>query len=158
MTAPERVGRPDDAATAELEPVLEAFHRHHPKASDEMLRRSYQLAAEITSTKNQIQECTRFGMIPVRKDILSDMSMMFGGGWITQIYSVSFQQLMHNKSTVVPVNPNFDKIGALYLDAWFDIVVGKNWSGSQGQPDRAHIAKVIETAYATKAESILGRR
>jgi hypothetical protein len=40
---------------------------------------SYALARHITSPEIQMQEANRFGMIPVRKDILGDMAMMFGG-------------------------------------------------------------------------------
>ena len=67
-------------------------------------RLSYRLARYITSTKSQLKDCSRFGMIPVRKDILSDMSMLFGEGWITEIYETSFKQLMNNGSAVLPAN------------------------------------------------------
>lgn len=118
---------------------------------------SYRLAQRITSTDNQIQGCTRFGMIPVRKDILSDMSMMFGGGWITEVYQTSFQQLMHNQNSVVPTNPAFGKISDLYLDAWFDIVVGKNWPAGAVEPRPAAIRSTLESKYAPQALNLLGR-
>ncbi|MBD3421044.1 MAG: extracellular solute-binding protein [Chitinivibrionales bacterium] len=118
-------------------------------------RQSYSLARHITSTRNQMQGCSRFGMIPVRKDILSDMSMMFGGGWITQVYEVSFKQLMHNKFTVVPSNPHFDAISQLYLDAWFDIVVGQNWSADKKTPDWNYIKDLLSDRYAPHATAML---
>ena len=37
--------RPDDAVIAELGPVLEAFRRHHPQASDSIIHRAYDIAA-----------------------------------------------------------------------------------------------------------------
>jgi len=116
---------------------------------------SFELATHITGTTNQIQECTRFGMIPVQKDILGDMSMMFGGGWITQIYETSFRQLMHNRHTVIPGNKFFNDIAALYLDAWYDIVVNKNWSEGDSAPDRHYIGERISNIYAEKASNIL---
>jgi ABC-type glycerol-3-phosphate transport system substrate-binding protein len=115
---------------------------------------SYQLARHITSAQNQIQECSRFGMIPVRKDILSDMSMLFGGGWVTDIYETSFRQLMENKKTTLPNHPRFDKISNMYLDAWFDIVVGKNWSADKSKPDRTYIKSIINTIYGPRVAEL----
>jgi ABC-type glycerol-3-phosphate transport system substrate-binding protein len=120
-------------------------------------RESYKLAMHITSTKMQIQECTRFGMIPVRKDILSDVSMMFGGGWITRVYETSFKQLMLNNNVVVPTNPHFDAISNCYLDAWYDIIVNRNWSADKKTPQRSYIQDVIGGTYAPRAAGILGR-
>jgi hypothetical protein len=116
---------------------------------------SYALARHITGTKNQIQECSRFGMIPVRKDILGDMSMMFGGGWITQVYEASFNQLTLNKSTVIPANAAFDKINGVYIDAWYDIVVGKNWSVDKKLPLRDFVSNVLSSKYAPAAQTYL---
>jgi ABC-type glycerol-3-phosphate transport system substrate-binding protein len=118
---------------------------------------SVKLAEHITSTNNQIQGCTRFGMIPVRKDILSDMSMMFGGGWITRVYETSFTQLMHNKNTTVPVNPRYSDIANLYLDAWYDIVVQKNWSEDNSPPSLEYIAELLRLKYQPRADAILQR-
>jgi hypothetical protein len=117
-------------------------------------RASYRLARHITSTENQIQGCSRFGMIPVRKEILSDISMLFGGGWVSSIYDVSFRQLMHNKYTVLPYSPNFDKIRDLYIGAWFDIVARGNWSQDRGVPSRAHIAYLLKNKYAAKVSML----
>lgn len=118
-------------------------------------RASYRLARHITSTENQIQGCSRFGMIPVRKEILSDISMLFGGGWVSGIYDVSLRQLMNNKYTVLPYSPNFDQIRNLYIDAWFDIVVNHNWSQDREIPMRAHIAYLLKNTYSPKARSLL---
>jgi ABC-type glycerol-3-phosphate transport system substrate-binding protein len=116
---------------------------------------SYELARHITSTKNQVQGCSRFGMIPVRKDILSDISMLFGGGWITNVYDVSLKQLMHNKYTVLPYNPNFDSIRNLYLDAWFEIVVNRQWAGMGDIPNRDYIGNLLEGKYAQAVKQYL---
>lgn len=117
-------------------------------------RASYRLARFITSTENQIQECTRFGMIPVRKDILSQMSMMFGGGWITHIYDTSFRQLMENKHTTIPSSEHFESVSEAYLAAWYDIVVDGNWSPAGNLPQRDHIEQVLR-AYQNKVAMVL---
>jgi hypothetical protein len=117
---------------------------------------SYRLARYITGTKSQINECSRFGMIPVRKDLLGDMPLLFGGGWITQIYETSLRQLMNNGSTTLPANANIDKIGNIYLDAWYDMVVGKNWSPDKQAPQWEYVKQIIETNYAPQAAKALG--
>ncbi len=115
---------------------------------------SYTLARHITNMENQIQGCSRFGMIPVRKDILSDMQMFFGGNWISRIYNVSFKQLMNNKYIVVPQHPQFNEIRNIYLDAWFDIVVNKNWSPDKKVPNRDHIERVLTSNYMPKVDEL----
>jgi hypothetical protein len=116
---------------------------------------SYQLARYITSTKCQIQDCTRFGMIPVRKDILGDMSLMFGGGWITEVYETSFRQLMVNKYCTIPSDQHFDEISSVYLDAWYDIVTHKNWASSGDVPQWDYIRQVLVKTYIPRVAKIL---
>ena len=116
---------------------------------------SYELASFITSTPQQIQECSRFGMVPVRKDVLSDMNMLFGGGWISRIYETSFKQLMRNGLTTLPMNPKLGRIGDVYLDAWYDIVADKNWSADKLFPQRDHISEALARKYAVRAQRIL---
>jgi ABC-type glycerol-3-phosphate transport system substrate-binding protein len=118
---------------------------------------SYRLARFITGTKAQINDCSRFGMIPVRKDILGDMSIIFGGGWVTDVYKTSFQQLMNNGATTLPSNPVMDKIASLYLDAWYDIVVNRNWSNDRKIPKWDYIREILENTYASQAAKLLGR-
>ena len=110
----------------------------------------FKLASFITGTTAQIQECSRFGMIPVRKDILSDMSMMFGGGWIANIYDVSFRQLMENGYTILPGSGNFNEIGRLYLDCIDEIVVKRHWATEGVLPQREYIREVIASSYQPK--------
>lgn len=117
---------------------------------------SYRLARHITNTENQIQGCSRFGMIPVRRDILSDMKMLFGGGWVTAVYDASFRQLMHNKYTVVPGHLQFDEISRAYLDAWFDIVVDRNWAQDKLIPDREYIGNVLAGTYVPRVRKLIG--
>ncbi|MBN1308744.1 MAG: extracellular solute-binding protein [Chitinispirillaceae bacterium] len=108
------------------------------------------LTSFITGTTAQIQECTRFGMIPVRKDILSDMSMMFGGGWISNVYEVSFKQLVENGYTVLPGSSNFDEVGRLYLDLIDEVVVNRHWAAEGVYPQHDYIRGVITDVYQPK--------
>ncbi|MBD3314574.1 MAG: extracellular solute-binding protein [Chitinivibrionales bacterium] len=118
-------------------------------------RASYELARHITDMENQVQGCSRFGMIPVRKEILNDISVLFGGGWITNVYDVSLKQLMNNKYTVLPYNPDFDDIRNLYLDAWFEIVAQGQGAAAEKIPDREHIKSILESKYAEAAKQYL---
>ena len=83
------------------------------------------------------------------------MSMMFGGGWITAIYETSFRQLMQNAYTVIPGDAHFDEIGNVYLDAWYDIVVHKNWAASGEVPQWQYVRQVLLTTYVPRVASIL---
>ena len=94
-------------------------------------------------------------MVPVRKDVLSDMNMLFGGGWISRIYETSFKQLMQNGLTTLPMNPKLGRIGEVYLDAWYDIVADKNWSADKLFPQRDHIRETLARKYAVQAQRIL---
>ena len=115
---------------------------------------SYKLAQYITSTTVQIQESTRFGMIPVRKDILSDLSMLFGGGWISEVYQISLRQLMENKYTTIPHDAAFNQIASIYLDGWYDMVVNQNFSKNRTTPDFDYITSVLQKTYVPKAAQV----
>ncbi len=115
-------------------------------------RLSYNLARHITSKYNQIQGCGRFGMIPVRKDVREEMDSLFEKKWIQEVFDVSYRQLVYNKSTVVPSHAQFNKISNLYLDAWFDIVVNRNWSGNKKIPDRFYIKQILDIKYSPLAK------
>lgn len=118
-------------------------------------QQSFALASFITGTTAQIQECARFGMIPVRKEILGDMSMMFGGGWISNIYEVSFKQLVENGYTTLPGSVHLDEIMQLYLDLIDEVVGSRHWSAEGAAPDREYIKTVIEQKYVPKTTLLL---
>lgn len=107
----------------------------------------FRLASFVTGTTEQIQECTRFGMIPVRKDILGDMSMMFGSGWIADVYKVSFMQLVQNGFTVLPRSKDLSDVGKIYLSLLDEIVVNRKWSAEGDLPQRDYIAGIIASSY-----------
>ena len=92
-----------------------------PKTSPDP-QTSYKLARFITSKKNQIEECSRFGMFPVRNDVLDDLAQAFDEEWKQQIFKVS--QLQFESGTKeFPRLKEWPQIGKNYLDAWYDISV-----------------------------------
>jgi len=115
-------------------------------------RAAWELILSITSTRSQIQECSRFGMIPVRKNILGDMAVMFGGGWISGVYDVSFKQLVANGYTVLPGHRYFNDINTVYLDMIDDILVGRNWAPEGRWPEREYIAARVRTTYQPRTQ------
>lgn len=121
-------------------------------------RAAWEFISFITGTSAQIQESTRFGMIPVRKDILGDMAVIFGGGWISVIYETSLKQLMHNGYTSLPQNPNFSSINNCYLDLVDEILVAKKWSKEGQFPERSFILETIAGTFQPKTSEILHRK
>jgi hypothetical protein len=118
---------------------------------------SWKLFRYISNRDNQLDECTSFGMIPVREDVLKDKSILWQSGWISEMFRASYQQVQKNNNTIVPLNPHFDAIAGLYLDAWFDIVVGRNWSDDKGAPQLKYIVKLLNDNYTGKAQEILAK-
>ena len=83
---------------------------------------SYKLARFITSRENQIEECSRFGMFPVRNDVLDDLAQAFDEEWKQQIFKASRLQF-ESGTKEFPRLEKWPQIGKNYLDAWYDISV-----------------------------------
>jgi len=83
---------------------------------------SYKLARFITSKENQIEECSRFGMFPVRNDVLDDLGQAFDEEWKQQIFKTSRLQF-ESGTKEFPRLKEWPRIGKNYLDAWYDISV-----------------------------------
>ena len=91
-------------------------------------------------------------MLPVRKDVREELDSLFEKKWIQEVFDVSYRQLVYNKSTVVPSHARFNNISNLYLDAWFDIVVNRNWSENKKIPDRFYIKQILDIKYIPLAK------
>jgi len=87
---------------------------------------SYKLARFITSKRNQIEECSRFGMFPVRNDVLDDLGQAFDEGWKQQIFKATRLQF-ENGTKEFPRLKEWPRIGKNYLDAWYDISVERKF-------------------------------
>ena len=64
---------------------------------------AYAFARFVTSRANQAKECSRFGMIPVRKDILNKLPEVFDQGWVGDIFKTAVTQVQTNGLTTVPL-------------------------------------------------------
>jgi len=87
---------------------------------------SYKLARFITSKRNQIEECSRFGMFPVRNDVLDDLGQAFDERWKQQIFKATRLQF-ENGTKEFPRLKEWPRIGKNYLDAWYDISVKRKF-------------------------------
>jgi len=117
---------------------------------------AYELFLHITSRENQLAECKSFGMIPVRNDILKSKDILFTHTRASEVFQTSYKQIQKNNNNILPSLPRFDKVVAIYLEAWFDIVAGANWSAEKGKPpDHAHIANTISEKYSRKVNTLL---
>ncbi|MFH0921619.1 MAG: ABC transporter substrate-binding protein [Fibrobacterota bacterium] len=115
---------------------------------------SVKLAEWILDNDNQVDGCTKFGMIPVRKDILGDIGLLFGRNWLSEIYDVSLKQVVYNQFRTVPVMKDYKLLEDLYLDAWFDMVAGGNWAGDGEIVSRDYIRNRLNTMYRPRADSL----
>lgn len=108
---------------------------------------SYKLARFITSKENQIEECSRFGMYPVRNDVLDNLEQAFDALWKQEIFKVSRLQFKSGTQTT-PQLSQWPQIGKNYLDAWYEIAVDKRLL------KRSEIAKALDK-YAQLNQTIL---
>ncbi|MFC1584374.1 extracellular solute-binding protein [Fibrobacterota bacterium] len=76
----------------------------------------------ITSNQNQIGETERFGMIPVRKDILG-RSAPFKDDWKVRVFNTSSRQLRTNRSNYLPHVEGFEKLEKQYIAVWKKVVI-----------------------------------
>lgn len=118
---------------------------------------SYDLYRFITNKENQKKECLKFGMIPVRNDLIHDKSILFGKGKLSEILRISYQQLQKNGNNILFSDEKFNRISNLYLEAWEEIVLKKKWNTSSDEPpSREFIESFLKRKYHSKARKILG--
>lgn len=108
---------------------------------------SYELARFITSKENQIEECSRFGMYPIRTDVIDNLEQAFDAFWKQEIFKVSRLQFESGTQTT-PQLTQWPRIGKNYLDAWHEIAVDKKLL------KRGEIAKALNK-YAQLNQTIL---
>jgi spermidine/putrescine-binding protein len=116
---------------------------------------SYRLAKFLSDTVAQVGECTRFGLIPVRKEVVDEMAVLFKDPWTKNVLETGLGQVVLNGNITLTDNAYSDKIRNMYVELWYDIIVGHNWAESgRSVPDRSYIEKIIELKYAPRAFKI----
>ena len=113
------------------------------------------LAQWITNYDNHLAECKVFGMMPIRTDILADLQKVFPKDWMADVFATSLKQIELNDDTTGPLLREYADVGKIYLDAWYDIVVGKNY-GRGGKVDRGYIKEQLMGTYVPQMKGVLG--
>jgi ABC-type glycerol-3-phosphate transport system substrate-binding protein len=115
---------------------------------------AYDLARFITNRENQAKECSRFGMIPVRKDIVNNLSQVFDQGWVGEIYKTSVDQILANGLTTVPLVKSYTELGQNLIDAWYGL--GVEYKEVKGETENfADIKLKLASEYLTKQKELL---
>ena len=120
---------------------------------------AYKFARYVTNKENQAKECSKFGMIPVRKDILRNIPQAFNQGWVGNIFKVSVNQinsqLQEQKLVTVPLVPEFPQIGQNYIEAWYKLAVDYD-AEKDGSMDLSTMKMRLGAEFLTKQQAILG--
>lgn len=116
---------------------------------------AYKLARFITNHDNQAVECSKFGMVPVRKDIINRLNETFELGWVGEIFKVSVAQLDINGLTTVPLIKEYGDIGKNYIEAWYGVCVNPYGKDSKLKFEPAAVRKALETAFVPLQKEIL---
>ncbi len=115
---------------------------------------AFKLAHHLTSTSNQIEECSTFGMVPVRQDLLGELGLMFGGGWTADLFQMASQQLVENKITVHPMVEEFTDIAQNYSQAFNDICL----PGANQKTRFEDIQKALDERFIPRQKQVLGTK
>jgi len=107
---------------------------------------AYEFARFVTSYENQAKECTKFGMIPVRKDILLKLPDVFDEGWVGEIFKTSVDQVTLNDSTVVPLVKQYADVAKNIVDAWYKLCVEYNQK-KDGKTDVAILKQKLDKEF-----------
>jgi ABC-type glycerol-3-phosphate transport system substrate-binding protein len=120
---------------------------------------AYDFARFVASKENQARECSRFGMIPVRKDIMGNMSMVFEHGWVGEIFKVSTDQVTANMGdsdiTTVPLVKQYSAVAQNMVEAWYKLCVEYDES-AEGRLDFSSMKMLLGGDFAVKQKEILG--
>lgn len=87
----------------------------------------------LTGAEVQKKECGRFGLIPVRIDLMMDPPDFFKSGAMQQVFELSKYQLTNNSINSVPVVRDYGALEGVYLDAWYGWCIGLH-HGKTGLP------------------------
>lgn len=120
---------------------------------------AYEFIRYITNKENQAKECSRFGMLPVRKDILNNLPQVFEEGWVGEIFKVSIEQVKLQVSdsfiVTVPLVKQYSDIGQNYIDAWYKLCVEYD-QDKEGIISAGAMKKKLDADFVTKEKQILG--
>jgi ABC-type glycerol-3-phosphate transport system substrate-binding protein len=113
---------------------------------------AFRLAHYLSNTRNQIEECGTFGMVPARQDLLGEMGLMFGGGWTSEVFQIASQQIVENHYTVFPMVEEFPEVAENYAGAFREICLPGNTQKTRFED----IQKALDDRFVPRQRQILG--
>jgi ABC-type glycerol-3-phosphate transport system substrate-binding protein len=116
---------------------------------------AYEFARFITTKANQALECSKFGMIPVRKDILLNLPEVFPQGWVGDIFKTSVEQVTTNALTTVPLVKEYSQVSQNLIDAWYALCVEYDQKKS-GTMTLSLMKEKLQKDFIPKQKQILG--
>ncbi len=119
---------------------------------------AYKLARFITTHNNQAIECAKFGIIPVRKDILNNISGAFELAWVGDIFRTSVAQIEINQYSTVPLVKEYSEIGKNYIEAWYELCVDAYGKNKAAPVNAAELSQKLSGKYADIEKQILKDR
>lgn len=75
------------------------------------------LLEHLSSTSSLVFEASNFGLLPARRDVLSELPLIFGGGWAGNIFQAAAQQMIENGQARPPRVESFSDIAQLWHQA-----------------------------------------
>ncbi|MDG5814313.1 extracellular solute-binding protein [Chitinispirillales bacterium ANBcel5] len=109
------------------------------------LNLSRSLIQHITSRTYQLEEGARFGILPLRRDILGSIPVIAGENWISELYFTTKKQLNYNSINQLKGGWD-DTTNKIYKGLWQGVIGQKHWSYSEGGiPDREYIRGILES-------------
>lgn len=120
---------------------------------------AYDFARFVTNKENQAKECSKFGMIPVRKDLLTNLPQVFDEGWVGEIFKVSAEQikvqLMEEDLVTVPLVKQYAQVGQNYVDAWYKLCVEYD-EEKDGEMNFSTMKMRLGSDFLEKQQEIMG--
>ncbi len=78
---------------------------------------SYRIARWITNYENHKTECNRFGILPIRQDIVDNLEEVFDKEWKKDVIETAYNQLNHKVITSPSVS-NWNEVSDEWLNIW----------------------------------------
>lgn len=112
---------------------------------------SYRLAKYLSDTLQHAAEVSRFGKIPVRKEVVDTMETLIKDVWTKKGLEVSLQQVVHNAEYIISDRVYSQMYINFYIDLWYGMIVAQDWAQQNGAiPERGYIKTTIEQRYQPK--------
>ena len=107
----------------------------------------YELSCELLKWVTKPEYAARWAQVGAStyvKEVVDNMDDYLAEPWMVNVYEIANAQLELSQS--MPQLPQFPSVGNVYLEAWYDIVVGQN---------NQDIAGTLTDVYAPKAAEAL---